>query len=1316
MEQSQPISASELWPLSYHLAGCTLLGATPLEPLGVLPLPLRLAVLTIAAEQDPARFKCVLNPPTQLHYEAAQHRTYRYWRTEPESLRKQLANLAVDRTPSFASPDAYFAHYQLNPDETDNQDEHWAEREFIQRVFVPVCGLDGLRYLKPQVPFTDSRRKERRIDFVLEGTQRYALEIEGKTYHDTPNRFDQEKARQRELLQAGFQYFPISWSDVEGGEAESALLGLIKQDSLLVPLLEPVAASDLLTLAWLLVVLPDRYPIAQRAALALLAWATDRSLPQITVAEIGGSLPILTLALIDTIGLIERVADFYGLSLRLPEVVAYRIAPCNPDVQERLLQLVMQTDLKPDLRLDVPRTAIRLSVLDTLPAEFPADALVLVEESTAFPQAHPFAKLEAWGLRFVSQCCSLPDRYPVPTGLTRQTLDYFARRYFPIPELKTEQIDLLQRLLQGQDALGILPTGFGKSLVFQLYAVLTPRVTLIISPLKALIQDQLSALQRLGWVGVDSLLSTDSSEQKKRRLDDLFHGGKYRLFYIAPERLLIKKFYDELSATLHDTPIGALVVDEAHCVSEWGHDFRPAYLQIPRLRQLLAESNGRHIPLLALTATASPLVRDDLLATLQLTRDDLRQTASSDRRNLSLSVHPVPAQESGKRQALARLLTDQIPCALGQPKGPDWFMAPEDGRYPEAGIVFAIYADPHGKTTFAEGTAEIAARLRQDLNLPPDHVLTHASRVPKVCPACGSHDYWKASYWETEAAQIQGEAYSCRICRKVFLIPRRLDDWDHSLQQRHQAFQQDQFPLLVATKGFGMGIDKRNVAFVVHHAFASGLEGYYQEAGRAGRANQRAHVALLYIPPAEACIRDTIDQGEMPRCITDPDSFRYRRCPHPYNLKVLCDFSHQARFIQDNYPGVESDCGTTYTVYNRLKAGQRLASDDDFKPPTGDDNLKDVPDADRKRNCYELALYRLQLLGIVQGYTLEYFTLKKWRFVIEADLDWHPATLIAHVQRFLERSRRAPTEDLTPLLQVLEDLAAECAAPPWPASHRREETALLKKAIGTLLRRVYSQVRVMRLEMLRNELNYVRAAEGRCRRVLLINLFNKEENQVADDYRCGFCDVCVPGLNFTQTLATDAVGNLDIEELVRRLNGLLQVTEPTAAALREFIAQAQELGVVVGMLARATGHLEGDPNSIPALYLAGALSWRVPTRQNQALSYFRRGFLQGHQQSISHEVLLGLFYQGGAEIDADEAVRWLNDVIPPFTQATEFRQWAQDLEPLLGARSPAWRALAALVRLRILQRLRDPLKELVAVAHSKPAPAFRRSRPAIKSQ
>ncbi|MDV7391735.1 DEAD/DEAH box helicase, partial [Arthrospira platensis SPKY1] len=163
-------------------------------------------------------------------------------------------------------------------------------------------------------------------------------------------------------------------------------------------------------------------------------------------------------------------------------------------------------------------------VVDTVPDDLPEHTVIVADDRSAIPNARSFADLDGWGHRFTSRWPRPPDRSPAPAGLKRSEnepspLDYFTRRYFQVPELKDEQITLLQRILSGQDAIGILPTGFGKSLVFQLYALLTPRVTLVISPLKALIQDQIGALRRLGWTCVDSVLSTDTTEQRKRRLD-----------------------------------------------------------------------------------------------------------------------------------------------------------------------------------------------------------------------------------------------------------------------------------------------------------------------------------------------------------------------------------------------------------------------------------------------------------------------------------------------------------------------------------------------------------------------------------------------------------------------------------------------------------------------------------------------------------------------------------------------------------------------------------------------------------------------------
>ncbi len=301
----------------------------------------------------------------------------------------------------------------------------------------------------------------------------------------------------------------------------------------------------------------------------------------------------------------------------------------------------------------------------------------------------------------------------------------------------------------------------------------------------------------------------------------------------------------------------------------------------------------------------------------------------------------------------------------------------------------------------------------------------------------------------------------------------------------------------------------------------------------------------------------------MPRCITDPNAFTYRKCPSPYNLPVLCDFSHQARFIQDSYPGEEADMKTTYAVYQRLKAGQPLASQDGFNPPTpGDDGANDAPGTDRKQTVYQLAIYRLQQLGIVRGHIIRFFDLTNWQFEVEFEADWQPQTLLEQVRRFLERSRRPEADDVTEPMRVLSELTAPCGSPPGPDEHQRPEIALLKKAIGTLLRRVYSRVRFMRLQMLRDQLDYARAAENTCRRVILLNLFNKDKVAV-DQYKCGFCDVCVPNLNFQQDLATDAVGSIELEELVKQLHDTLVAARPDPAELHKFIQQIQKYGVVL---------------------------------------------------------------------------------------------------------------------------------------------------------
>lgn len=184
------------------------------------------------------------------------------------------------------------------------------------------------------------------------------------------------------------------------------------------------------------------------------------------------------------------------------------------------------------------------------------------------------------------------------------------------------QRPIVGAMLDGRDVLAVLPTGAGKSICFQLPALITPGITLVISPLISLMQDQVSALRRRGLLAAE-LTSATPPEDRRRALDALA-AGRLRLLYVSPEALASPRFLE----VWHDRRPVRLVVDEAHCISEWGHDFRPAYRRIGEA----ARRFGRP-PVAAFTATATPSTRADTEVCLQL-RDPFRAIASVDRPNI----------------------------------------------------------------------------------------------------------------------------------------------------------------------------------------------------------------------------------------------------------------------------------------------------------------------------------------------------------------------------------------------------------------------------------------------------------------------------------------------------------------------------------------------------------------------------------------------------------------------------------------------------------------------------------------------------------
>src|SRR5208282_4572586 len=202
------------------------------------------------------------------------------------------------------------------------------------------------------------------------------------------------------------------------------------------------------------------------------------------------------------------------------------------------------------------------------------------------------------------------------------------KQYFGFTSFRPLQAEIIRDSLAGNDVFALLPTGGGKSLCFQLPALARDGLTVVVSPLIALMKDQVDALQASG-IAATFLNSSLGAEESRKRLRGL-HQGDYRLLYAAPERLMLSGFLEDLQRW----NVKLIAVDEAHCISEWGHDFRPEYRQLSDLRKLFPE-----VPFMALTATATGRVREDIVTHLKL-REPKIYVASFNRPNLTYRVIP----------------------------------------------------------------------------------------------------------------------------------------------------------------------------------------------------------------------------------------------------------------------------------------------------------------------------------------------------------------------------------------------------------------------------------------------------------------------------------------------------------------------------------------------------------------------------------------------------------------------------------------------------------------------------------------------------
>ena len=656
-------------------------------------------------------------------------------------------------------------------------------------------------------------------------------------------------------------------------------------------------------------------------------------------------IPCAQLAIIDFLQTLQAFYSLLEINKPLPEIEL--LIYTTPEF-ERASSGVSEDQLS-EFRINTDQQVLDSQNAETFDGDLLIDISVLQRYGFTKPEPDFYNRLLIRSVHTPGDRDRIQSSEPIAYPITddkREPLRFFLQNIFRKKDFREGQFEILTRSLAQKPVIGLLPTGAGKSLCYQLSALLQPGVTLVIDPLRSLMFDQ---AENLKTNRIDRIAFINSEQETKERAKIIrqMGNGKFQIVFISPERLQIKKFREELCRMTTVFSVPYVVIDEAHCVSEWGHDFRTSYLNLASTVQAFCRFRNISPTIVALTGTASYAVLTDIQREIGISDEEAKIYPDTfNRSELQFSVYTVPSyQKQSQLLGIFNALPNQLSVNV------ESFYQP-NGHRTLSGIVFV----PHVNGPFGE---DLRAFLSQELSIPIEF---YSGTAPRTFEPNLNH----------------GEREQC---------------WNEHKRRVQQGFKKNDFTLLVSTKAFGMGIDKPNIRYTIHYGIPQSLEAFYQEAGRAGRDRQDSICTIIFSDDSAANADRFLDG----HCGID----EFAQLQQPSRARQG-DIHRMMWFHREAFQGVHTE---KRAILELLEDSIYPCFHNTLQPNQSEEIQIPFGRGDSIKTKREKAIYRLSIIGVVQDYTIDFRSQQFEVAIVKKSEDEYLAQLQSYIARYKTQDR-----------------------------------------------------------------------------------------------------------------------------------------------------------------------------------------------------------------------------------------------------------------------------------------------------------------------